>query len=142
VRQLELAALEPLVDEDEAALVPREDLNPVAPARDEDEEVAGVRVLRELVLHDCEKAIDRLPHVYRRRADEDADGARDGEHGLQRRGEGPQVREIGSRREPNPRARRERQLEKPATRRAFGAEATTRTGTRREPSGVAARSGA
>jgi hypothetical protein len=38
VRQLELAALEPLVDEDEAALVPSEDLHAVAAARHEDEE--------------------------------------------------------------------------------------------------------
>jgi hypothetical protein len=56
VRELERAALEPLIDEDEAALVPQEDLQPVLPSRDEDEEVAGVRVLRELVLDDREKS--------------------------------------------------------------------------------------
>ena len=119
VRQLELAALESFVDEDEAAHVPGEDLHAVAAARDEDKEVSRVGVFRELLLHDGHQAIDRLPHIDRRRTDENADRPRDGDHGLQRRGERAQVSEIGSRRESEPGARRQRQLQETVARRCL-----------------------
>ena len=106
-------SIQPLVDEDEAALVPGQDLHPVGAPRHEHEEEAGVGVLLQLLLDDGHQAVDGLSHVDRRRADEDADGPRDGEHGLQRRGEGPEVLRGGASREAEAGSRRQGQLEEP-----------------------------
>src|SRR5579859_6791273 len=51
-RQSEAAALQALVVDDEAAAVPEEDLDPVAAAPDEDEEMALERVHAPLVAHE------------------------------------------------------------------------------------------
>lgn len=51
-RDSEAPPLKALVVHDEAAIVPAEDLRPVALLRDEDEEVASVEVLLEAVADD------------------------------------------------------------------------------------------
>ncbi len=81
VRQLELAALEPVVEQDEAALLPGEDLHPVRPPREEDEQVPGVGILAEFLKDDAHQAVDGLPHVYRVLPDEDAERPLNRNHG-------------------------------------------------------------
>ncbi len=63
--QAEAALLQSLVGEHEASGVPREDFDAVAPARDEDEEVAGVEILLPLGAHDGGQPIDGVAHVHR-----------------------------------------------------------------------------
>jgi len=57
----EAALLEPLVEEDEAAVVPREDLHPVAPARDEEEEMPREQILVPHVADHGRESVDALP---------------------------------------------------------------------------------
>lgn len=59
-RQTESALLEPLVEDDETAVVPGQHLHPVAPSRDEDEEVAGVDVFLPARAHQRGKAVDAV----------------------------------------------------------------------------------
>src|SRR5580704_208320 len=73
-RKAEAAPLEALVVDDEAASIPEEDLDPVAAASDEDEEMAGERVHTPLVAHDGKQAIVTAAQVHRlgRQVDMDA----------------------------------------------------------------------
>jgi hypothetical protein len=80
VWQAEAALLEPLVVEDEAAVVPGEHLGPVAAPADEDEEVAGVEVFLPLVADDGGEPVDGITHVHSLRSEQDADSARDEKH--------------------------------------------------------------
>lgn len=98
--QAETALLKALVDDDEAPGVPGEDLHPVAPARDEDEEVAGVDVLVPAGAHDGGEAIDAVAQVNGLRRQQNAHRPRDGEHALpERRDELGQVARVGAHRE-------------------------------------------
>jgi hypothetical protein len=82
LRQLETALLEPLVVDDEAPVVPGENLHPVPPARDEDEEVAGVDILPPASADDGGQAVDALAEVHGRGREEHFDGARKKQHAL------------------------------------------------------------
>jgi len=63
--QFEAPLLEPLVEDDEAAAVPAENLHAVAPARDEDEEVTTVDVLAPAGAHDGGQAVDAVAQIDR-----------------------------------------------------------------------------
>jgi hypothetical protein len=80
VRQAKAALLEPLVIEDEAAVVPGEHLGLVAAPADEDEEVASVEVLLPLVADDGGESIDGIAHVHPLGSEQDADSTRDEKH--------------------------------------------------------------
>ena len=56
--QAEASLLQTLVEDDEAAVVPGEDLHPVPPARDENEEVAGEDVLLPAAPDERHQAVD------------------------------------------------------------------------------------
>jgi len=58
--QPEAPLLQALVEDDEAAVVPGEDLHPVPPAGHEDEEVAGVDVLLPAAADERRQAVDRV----------------------------------------------------------------------------------
>ena len=64
VWEAEAALLEPLVIEDEAAVVPREHLGTVAAPADKDEEVARVEVFLPLVADDGGEPVDGIAHVH------------------------------------------------------------------------------
>lgn len=76
----EPSLLESLIEEDEAAVVPGEDLDAIAALRDENEEVTREEVLLPLVPDDRGQAIDRVAHVDRLRRKKNADGAREEQH--------------------------------------------------------------
>ena len=82
--QPEAALLETLVVDDEAAVVPGEDLRAVSAARDEDEEVAGEHVLSPAGAHEGDEPINAVPHVDRLRGEEDLDRAGQEKHGYLR----------------------------------------------------------
>jgi hypothetical protein len=81
-RQPEAPLLEALVGQHEAAAVPGEDLHPVAAARHEDEEVAGVEILFPAALHDGGEPVDALAEIHWVRGEQHADRARQQEHPL------------------------------------------------------------
>ncbi len=58
LRQAEASLLEPLVEKDEAPVVPGEYLRPVPLPADEDEEVPGVQVFLPLVADDGGESVD------------------------------------------------------------------------------------
>ena len=60
LREAKAALLKALVEDDEAAVVPGEDLHPVPPPRDEDEEVAGEDVLLPAGADERRQAVNRL----------------------------------------------------------------------------------
>jgi hypothetical protein len=80
VRETETALLEPLVIEDEAAVVPGEHLGSVSASADEDEEVPGVEVFLPLVADDGGQAVDGIAHVHPLSSEENTDGPRDEQH--------------------------------------------------------------
>lgn len=59
--QAEAALLEALVEDDEAAVVPGEDLHPVPPPGDEDEEVAREDVLLPAAADERRQPVYRVP---------------------------------------------------------------------------------
>ncbi len=61
----EAAGLEALVEDDEAAVVPGEDLHAVTAAGDEDEVVAREDVLAPGALDDGGQTVDAVAHVHR-----------------------------------------------------------------------------
>lgn len=75
-RESEASLLEPLVEEDEAAVVPGQHLRPVTPAADEDEEVAGVEVFLPLVADDGGEPVDAVAHVDGLGSEENPDRSR------------------------------------------------------------------
>lgn len=96
-RLAEAPLLEPLVREDEAAVVPGQHLRAVALLREEDEEVPRVEVLLPLVSDDGAQAVDAVPHVDGVGSEQDADGAREEQHGLsERREQLGQVADVGA----------------------------------------------
>lgn len=78
----EAALLQALVVEDEAAVVPGEELRAVALSGEEDEEVAGEEVLLPLVLHQRAEPVDAVAHVDGLGGEEDADRSREEQHRL------------------------------------------------------------
>jgi hypothetical protein len=71
----EPALLEPLVEDDEAAVVPGEDLHSVPATGQEDEKVPREDVLGELCADERSQAVDGVPHVDGLDRHEDANGA-------------------------------------------------------------------
>lgn len=57
------ALLQPLVNDNEAAVVPIQNLHSVPALRNENEKVAGEEVFLPLVADDGAKAVDAVPHV-------------------------------------------------------------------------------
>ncbi len=80
LRQPEASLLEPLVIEDEAAVVPSEHLRLVTAPANEDEEVAGVEVFLPLVADDGGQSIDGIAHVHPLSSEQDADSAWNEKH--------------------------------------------------------------
>lgn len=72
--------LKALHEDAEASAIPEQDLAGSAVAVDEEEEVAGERVVPEGVLHEGEEAVIALAQVDGAGAGEDTDGAGDGDH--------------------------------------------------------------
>lgn len=81
----EASLFEPLVSEDEAAIVPGEHLGLVATLRDEDEEVTRVEALFPLIADDGAQPVDAVAHVHRLRREENPDGSREQKHSLPER---------------------------------------------------------
>lgn len=71
-RKAECARLEPLVPEGVAVAVPVEDLEAIAAARAEDEEVAAARVLAEHRLRHLREPVEAAAHVCGRGRQPDA----------------------------------------------------------------------
>ena len=117
---------------------------------DRSERSFAARSYARLLLHDGHQTVDGLPHIDRRRADEDADRPRDRDHGysaaVSARRYLRSVPAVKRTRTPDGRAISTISSPRPATAtavvRVFDADATTRTGSRREPYGKAPRSGA
>jgi hypothetical protein len=74
--QAEAALLQSLVGEHEASGVPPEDFDSVAPARDEDEEVAGVEILLPLGAHQRRQSVNAVTHVHRLTRQQDSHSPR------------------------------------------------------------------
>ena len=95
--QLEAALLETLVEDDEAARVPTENLHPVAALRDEDEEMAGEEILFPLAADDRRQAIDAVAHVARLSGEQNPDRLGKKQHrSAQRRDRLSHVRRVGA----------------------------------------------
>lgn len=73
LRNAKPTGLEPLVEEDEATVVPGENFHPVTTARNEDEEVARVDVLAPAAVHDRPQPVDAVAHVDRLGCQQDPD---------------------------------------------------------------------
>ena len=96
------ALLEALVREDEAAVVPCEDLHAVALLRDENEQVPGEDVLLPRVLNQRHEPVDAVAHVHRLRRQENPYGSREQKHlSPERREQLGQVSGIGPDGEPD-----------------------------------------
>ena len=63
--EAKMALLEPLVVEDEAAAVPRQEFHAISTLRHEDEEMTGEEILLPAVAHQRGQAADAVPHVDR-----------------------------------------------------------------------------
>jgi hypothetical protein len=87
LRTAEKSGLEAVVEDDEAIVVPSEDLHAVATAREEDEVAAGVNIFAPCTLDDSGEAIDAFEHVEGIGREQDAHRAGQKQHGL------PQPRE-------------------------------------------------
>ena len=79
-RELERAALESLREQPESVAIPCQNLHPITPSVEEDEEVSRERVVVERVAHDGVKAIEGLPEVHGVPRQEDANGRRQAQH--------------------------------------------------------------
>src|SRR6185503_2392324 len=76
-RQLEVRAVEPLVQDAVAVLIEPEDLQPIAALAREDEQGAALRIEGQPLLNRERQRVERAPHVLPLRAYEDANGGRD-----------------------------------------------------------------
>jgi hypothetical protein len=66
------SGLEPLVEDDEAAVVPGEDLHAVTPTRDEDEERPAIHVFLPRALHEAHQPVDTPTQIDGLRGEQDA----------------------------------------------------------------------
>src|SRR5262249_17838605 len=89
VGQLEGAGLEALVPDRQAIVVEVEGLEAIPAAVDEEEEMAIQEGLAEALLDQARGAVEALAHVHRSRAEEDADGRGERDHGATSRGRRP-----------------------------------------------------
>jgi len=83
-RDAERALLQPLHPDGEAVAVPPEDLEAVAAARAEDEEVTRQRVVAEGLAHERGERVEALAHVAGLDGEEDPDWGGQREHGAAR----------------------------------------------------------
>lgn len=113
VGQPKAAALEPLVVEDEPAVIPAQYLHAVAATSDEDEEVPGEDILLPLVTDDRHQTVDAATHVCWFRREENPDRARQAEHrrSPQRRDELGDVAALRPDREAKPQTGGKRELD-------------------------------
>jgi hypothetical protein len=79
-RKPETSLLQTLVVEDEAAVVPGEDLQAVTAPGNEGEEMAGVDVFLPIAAHDVGQAIDAAAQIDRLTSEENADCPGEKEH--------------------------------------------------------------
>ena len=78
---LERAGFEPLVIQAVAATVPEQDLHPVAVAVEENEQMAGQRILPHGACRERRQTVETLAQVGRLQADKHLHGRRQREHG-------------------------------------------------------------
>ena len=81
-RHAKASGLEPFVEDDEAAVVPGENLHAVAPARDEDEERAAVDIFLPRALNEAHQSVDALTQVDGLGGEQDAQRRRKQQHGF------------------------------------------------------------